>query len=73
MCFIDALPENIGNLSKLRDLDVESNEFKELPRSIVDLDASCRFNCRGNRLQMPPQDIADQGMMAIRRYFDELD
>ena len=73
-CELTALPENIGTLSKLRSLNVCDNSIEELPRSIAQLDASCKINVRANRLlRVPPSEIAEDGIPAIRQYFEELD
>ena len=70
-CRFTALPENIGNLSKLRSFDAGRNLLTRLPLSIVQLDVSCRLQLDGNPLQTPPSEIAEQGLPAIRRYFEE--
>ena len=72
-CELAALPANIGKLSRLRKLLAGSNQLKELPRSIVDLDASCAFDVNNNPLQVPPIAIARRGIPAIKRYFEEHD
>ena len=70
-CRFTALPENIGNLSKLRFLDAGRNLLTGLPLSIVQLDDSCTLQLDGNPLQTPPSEIAEQGLPAIRRYFEQ--
>ena len=72
-CNLTALPANIGKLSRLRKLLARVNQLKELPRSIVELDASCSLEISNNPLQTPPPDIARRGIPAIQRYFEELD
>ena len=73
-CGLTALPENIGTLSKLRSLNVCNNSIEELPRSIAELDASCEIIVRANSLlRVPPYEIAEDGIPAIRQYFEELD
>ncbi|MEM6734310.1 MAG: hypothetical protein AAF658_22285, partial [Myxococcota bacterium] len=72
-CGLTALPENIGKLSKLKELSAHMNRLEELPRSIVDLDASCILCVYDNLLWKPPLEIAEQGIPAIRRYFGEPD
>ena len=72
-CKLTALPANIGKLSRLRILLASNNRLKELPRSIVELDASCDLKVYDNPLQLPPLRIAMQGIPAIKRYFEEHD
>ncbi|KAJ8600516.1 hypothetical protein CTAYLR_009214 [Chrysophaeum taylorii] len=71
-CGLTALPDTMGSLSKLKILDLNNNELTELPRSIAELDATCRLDLYGNPLQKPPREVAEQGIPAIRRYFEQL-
>lgn len=68
-CKLGALPDNIGNLSTLRVLVASRNQLTELPRSIVDLYASCQVIVNDNPLRTPPYELAMRGLPAIRQYF----
>lgn len=61
-CELAALPNEIGKLSRLRLLNASCNKLRELPRSIVHLDASCDFVIYENPLRTPPLAIARQGI-----------
>jgi hypothetical protein len=70
---LSQLPDNIGNLNNLRHLDVAGNNIKKLPRSIVNLPPDCVLRLGGNNLQEPPFEIAEKGIDAIARYFEDRD
>ena len=74
-CGITSLPEDIGNhLKCLKQLNFGYNKLTKLPRSIANLADTCKeFDIGGNPLQEPPIKIAEQGLEAIKRYFEELD
>ena len=74
-CELAALPANIGKLSRLRQLLARGNQLKELPRSIVELDASCHVDVtyNSNPLELSTNKIWRQGIPAIKRYFEEHD
>lgn len=72
-CRFMSLPDDIGDrLPKLESLEVSCNELTSLPRSIVKL-KQLRLYADQNPLQSPPIEIAERGIDAISRYFEELD
>ena len=60
-CDLTALLSNIGNLSKLRRLYAGFNHFRELPRSIIELNEWCELYVYPTPLQTPPLESAMQG------------
>lgn len=67
------LPVGIGEqLPHLEYLDVSYNKLTALPRSIVKLQKLAHLNVYDNPLQSPPLEIANRGLGAVKRYFEEL-
>ncbi|XP_022518217.2 leucine-rich repeat and calponin homology domain-containing protein 1 isoform X3 [Astyanax mexicanus] len=56
---LNALPESIGQLSSLMELDVSCNEITALPRHIGRLRALRELNVRRNLICVLPEDLAD--------------
>ncbi|KAK3543623.1 hypothetical protein QTP70_025015 [Hemibagrus guttatus] len=56
---LNALPESIGQLTSLMELDVSCNEVTALPRQIGRLKALRELNVRRNFLCVLPEDLAD--------------
>uniref|UniRef100_A0A8C2C0Z2 Leucine-rich repeat and calponin homology domain-containing protein 1-like n=1 Tax=Cyprinus carpio TaxID=7962 RepID=A0A8C2C0Z2_CYPCA len=56
---LNALPESIGQLTNLMELDVSCNEITALPRHIGQLKALRELNVHRNLLCVLPEDVAD--------------
>ncbi|XP_052462023.1 leucine-rich repeat and calponin homology domain-containing protein 1-like isoform X5 [Carassius gibelio] len=56
---LNALPESIGQLTNLMELDVSCNEITALPRHIGQLRALRELNVHRNLLCVLPEDLAD--------------
>ncbi|XP_060793196.1 leucine-rich repeat and calponin homology domain-containing protein 1 isoform X2 [Neoarius graeffei] len=56
---LNALPESIGQLTNLMELDVSCNEITALPRHFGRLKALRELNVRRNLLCVLPEDLAD--------------
>ncbi|XP_036431966.1 leucine-rich repeat and calponin homology domain-containing protein 1 isoform X3 [Colossoma macropomum] len=56
---LNALPESLGQLSSLMELDVSCNEVTALPRHIGRLKALRELNVRRNLICVLPEDLAD--------------
>jgi Leucine-rich repeat (LRR) protein len=54
-------------------LDLAGCELTALPRSICTLEHLRRLDVDNNPLQKPPLEIAQQGIEAIARYFEEIE
>jgi hypothetical protein len=76
-CGISTIPESIGyKLTKLKKLDLSDNKITKIPVSLILLKDTLKdkdnFGIDDNPLQVPPSEIADQGIAAIERYFEEI-
>jgi GTPase SAR1 family protein len=74
---IAVLPPMISTLISLKSLNLRENQLVELPASIVNLkglyNPHISFNVAGNKLVMPPQQVADQkGLVSICEYFESV-
>ncbi|MHA1727740.1 MAG: leucine-rich repeat domain-containing protein, partial [Promethearchaeota archaeon] len=56
---LTALPESIGNLTSLRNLDLEGNELTALPESIGNLTSLKDLDLGGNKLTALPESIGN--------------
>lgn len=71
---ITTLPKEITQLSQLEHLDLSRSKIKKLPREITQIPSLyALFLDETSFLEDPPQEIASQGIEAIRNYFAELE
>ena len=68
---LSALPDWIGQLSNLSSLDIAGNQLSALPGGIGQLSNLSSLRIDENPLIDPPIEIAEQGIEAIRNYFEE--
>ncbi|KAI7731248.1 hypothetical protein M8C21_007648 [Ambrosia artemisiifolia] len=71
------LPDTIGDLTNLKELDVSNNQIQELPLTFGRLDKLTKLNVDQNPLVIPPKEIVEEGIGAIKvymaqRWFDML-
>ncbi|KAJ0578368.1 putative poly(ADP-ribose) polymerase, regulatory domain, leucine-rich repeat domain superfamily [Helianthus annuus] len=71
------LPDTIGDLTNLKELDVSNNQIQELPMTFGRLDKLTKLNVDQNPLVIPPKEIVEEGIGAIKvymaqRWFDML-
>ena len=66
------LPTTIGQMHALKHMDLSENQLSQLILSICDLTNLEKIEVKNNPLQRPPLSTAKQGIVAIRRYFQEL-
>jgi hypothetical protein len=75
-CGISTIPENIGyDLRELKLLNLSHNKITKIPVSLTLLKDTLDdglFLINDNPLQEPPIEVADQGIEAIERYFEEI-
>ena len=74
-CGITTIPENIGFqlTTNLKYLNLSCNKITKIPLSLsVLIDTLETLNIEENPLQQPPSDIANQGLLAITMYFEEI-
>jgi hypothetical protein len=70
---LTSIPKEISALSCLRILLLDKNNLRELPDSITQLDLEdSTFEVSGNQLVYPPQEVADRGFSAVKRYIQLL-
>ncbi|KAJ7313315.1 hypothetical protein JRQ81_004605 [Phrynocephalus forsythii] len=60
-----ALPEDIGSLSSLRQLDVSSNELQSLPATVGGLESLRDLNVRRNQLTSLPEELAELPLVRL--------
>ncbi|MED6210782.1 Plant intracellular Ras-group- LRR protein 1 [Stylosanthes scabra] len=65
---LQELPESFGDLINLRELDISNNQIHELPNTFGSLGYLTKLNLEQNPLEMPPKEIVDQGVQAIKTY-----
>lgn len=70
---LQALPLNFTRLTKLQHLNVSGNQIKELPSNFGNLMNLISLNVSGNPLEIPPIEVAKQGVKSIAQYFTQLD
>ncbi|MCV6637850.1 COR domain-containing protein [Candidatus Albibeggiatoa sp. nov. NOAA] len=68
---LSALPLSFGQLQNLSILDLRYNQLQELPVSFSQLKKSCQLSVFENPLEIPPYEVAKQGIKAINNYFIE--
>ncbi|XP_061343600.1 plant intracellular Ras-group-related LRR protein 9-like isoform X2 [Gastrolobium bilobum] len=62
------LPETFGDLTNLRELDLSNNQIHALPDTFGRLDNLLKLNLQQNPLEMPPMEIVNQGVQAIKTF-----
>ncbi|KAB2635353.1 plant intracellular Ras-group-related LRR protein 1-like [Pyrus ussuriensis x Pyrus communis] len=60
------LPDTFGDLINLKELDISNNQIHALPDTFGRLDNLTKLNVDGNPLVVPPSDIVQQGVVAIK-------
>lgn len=66
------LPESITRLQNLASLDLRHNLLNSMPASITLLQNLTSLDLTDNQLAIPPQEVAEKGIKAIREYFRQL-
>jgi Leucine-rich repeat (LRR) protein len=51
LCYLERIPESIGNLDSLKELDLYGNEIRTLPDSIENLQSLKKMNLVSNKLE----------------------
>ncbi|GLJ47334.1 hypothetical protein SUGI_0999300 [Cryptomeria japonica] len=63
-----SIPDSIGELTNLTELDLSNNQIKELPYSFGSLQNLKKLNLEQNPLFIPPNEIVEQGVEAVKEY-----
>lgn len=66
---LTTIPESISHLRNLSELRLSGNQLAYIPESITHLDNILGLYVSSNPLEQPPQEVAEQGIHAIREYF----
>lgn len=66
--YLVALPESIGGLTSLIELNISYNQITALPESIGRLEKLQFLKVEGNPLVVPPPEVIDQSVDAIKEY-----
>lgn len=62
------LPDTIGDLVNLKELDLSNNQIHALPDTFGRLDKLTKLNLDQNPLVMPPMDVVNKGVGAVKEY-----
>ncbi|XP_020213883.1 plant intracellular Ras-group-related LRR protein 9 [Cajanus cajan] len=62
------LPETFGDLINLKDLDLSNNQIHALPDTFGRLDNLTKLNLEQNPLEVPPMEIVNQGVQAVKSF-----
>lgn len=65
---LQELPETFGDLSSLRELDLSNNQIHALPDTFGRLDNLTKLNLEQNPLEVPPMEIVNHGVQAIKSF-----
>ncbi|KAB1207842.1 Plant intracellular Ras-group-related LRR protein 3 [Morella rubra] len=65
---LTAIPETIGDLINLRELDLSNNQIRALPNSFGELKNLAKLNLDQNPLEIPPIEIVNQGVEAVKEF-----
>lgn len=69
---ISHVPDGLSKLQNIQFLDLRKNNIKKIPRAIVSIPTLKRIDLSRNPLTTPPSEVANQGLIAIRDYFNSL-
>ncbi len=69
---IKELPKEICLFKELESINVKGNNLEKLPEELIFLPNLKELDCSENPLVSPPIEIAEKGLDAIRRYFEDL-
>ncbi|XXG57441.1 hypothetical protein AAC387_Pa03g4591 [Persea americana] len=62
------LPDTIGDLINLRELDLSNNQIHALPDTFGRLDKLTKLNLDQNPFVIPPMDVVNKGVEAVKEY-----
>ncbi|MFQ6667406.1 hypothetical protein Gotur_033450 [Gossypium turneri] len=62
------LPETLGELTNLKELDLSNNQIQALPDTFGRLDNLKKLNLEQNPLVIPPLEVVEQGVDAVKLF-----
>lgn len=62
------LPESLGELTNLKELDLSNNQIQALPDTFGRLDNLKKLNLEQNPLVIPPLEVVEQGVDAVKLF-----
>ncbi|KAI9087588.1 hypothetical protein K1719_030458 [Acacia pycnantha] len=65
---LSELPDTFGDLTNLRELDLSNNQIHALPDTFGRLDNLVKLNLEQNPLELPPKEIVNEGVEAIKTF-----
>lgn len=65
---LQEIPETFGDLSSLKELDLSNNQIHALPDTFGRLDSLIKLNLEQNPIELPPMEIVNEGVQAIKSY-----
>lgn len=65
---LQEIPETFGDLSSLKELDLSNNQIHALPDTFGRLDSLIKINLDQNPIELPPMEVVNQGVQAIKSY-----
>ncbi|KAL4193403.1 hypothetical protein AMTRI_Chr06g176710 [Amborella trichopoda] len=65
---LTGLPLTIGDLTNLKELDLSNNQIHALPDTFGRLEKLTKLNLDQNPLVIPPMEIVNQGVEAVKEY-----
>ncbi|CAN6449299.1 unnamed protein product [Victoria cruziana] len=71
-CDLTKLPQTIGDLKNLKELDLSNNHIHVLPVSFGRLKNLVKLNLDQNPLIIPPIEVANQGVEAVKDYMAKI-
>ncbi|MEM6283521.1 MAG: leucine-rich repeat domain-containing protein [Chloroflexota bacterium] len=66
---LESLPSQFGGLYRLQTVWLTDNQLSLLPLSVGDMSHFIDFDATGNPLEVPPSDVAEDGIRAIEDYY----
>jgi internalin A len=66
------VPESITRLQNLAYLDLSGTQLTQVPESITRLQNLTQLDLESNPIELPPPDVVNKGIEAIRDYFRQL-
>ncbi|MGB0839488.1 MAG: COR domain-containing protein [Chitinophagales bacterium] len=67
------IPKSIAQIQVLQYLDLKHNALSRIPNKVPHMPHLQHLHLRDNPIEMPPPEIANRGIAAVRNYFKEIE